>query len=888
MILAAGLTTQVYGVTVTFQNGVGGYTGYKTATLVQTAPGTVQATGLFTVDGGNGSFNDGQFRHGLFMFDNLFNNDGGPIPIGATINSASMVANFNDNSSTAFSLHRMILSWDPTTATWNSFTAGVQNDGLEAVAAATHTFSNPNGNAVGTYNPYGATLATDISAFATGGTVNNGWVVLPTSGTSGWGHSAAVANSAILTIDYTFGVVKNLVWNTHPAGTWDSGVGANLAWLNGGPTDFFTNGDNATFSQNASPTTVTVAAGGVSPNAFTISNASGEYTFTGAGITGPLAKSGAGSVVFSNTGNSLGNATVSGGSATFDNATTFASLAASGGSMVVLKAANTNAGGTTISGGATMETQITGATGAGSIALDGGTLRATTNDQTQSGGWSLNATNGGTIEVAAGRVLTLSAALATTGTNSTTQTLTKTGSGILALTSAFGGTYRSQNLNVQGGVLRLQHGGNSLSQETILAISAGAFVDASWDDGENMGGISGAGTFVGRNAFTAGGGITLFAASNFSGKITAGTNGIVNGSAVELAASDLTQTGADSRRTDFHVTNGVTVSLTGATSDFAGRVFVDSGTLNFANVVNRGVTGISALGLGNIATTPVTAGSDISLGSGGNAANLNYTGTTANSTDRTININGTGALSIGVTDAAGKLTLTGLISSTATPTSLSKTGPGTLELTNANTYLGPTIVADGTLLANNTTGSATDGGNVTVNAAGTFGGTGAITGSVTVDGKLSPGASIESLATGTVNLNTASTLVYEASPVDANIADLLDITGNLNLSGTVTLDVAGANLADPAWGLTKISIASYTGTWNLGTFSGWADDTAQVFGANSWTINYDDLMAGINFTSEQAGAAGHVTLTQTVPEPSALLSLLGGSALLLARRRRLG
>jgi len=88
--------------------------------------------------------------------------------------------------------------------------------------------------------------------------------------------------------------------------------------------------------------------------------------------------------------------------------------------------------------------------------------------------------------------------------------------------------------------------------------------------------------------------------------------------------------------------------------------------------------------------------------------------------------------------------------------------------------------------------------------------------------------------------------------------------------------------------LTTLSIASYTGTWNGGTFASWLDDTAQSFGGNSWTINYNDIVAGINFTSEQPapGTQNFVTLTQTVPEPSALLSLLGGSALLLARRRR--
>jgi autotransporter-associated beta strand protein len=226
---------------------------------------------------------------------------------------------------------------------------------------------------------------------------------------------------------------------------------------------------------------------------------------------------------------------------------------------------------------------------------------------------------------------------------------------------------------------------------------------------------------------------------------------------------------------------------------------------------------------------------------------------------------------------------------TANGHALTTIGDGVVNFgtTSILTSLPSLTVVDGTTNVNSTSLGTAGWTEVFVQTDGTLGGTGTINGVVNVDGMLSPGNSIESLATGTVNLNTGSTLVFESTYGSPNIADLLDITGSLNITGAVTLDLLGADLANPLWVVgDKLSVASYTGAWNGGTFAGWADDSLQAFGGNLWMINYDDLVAGVNFTSEQAGAAGHVTLTAAVPEPTSAMLLLGSSALLLLRRRR--
>ncbi len=161
--------------------------------------------------------------------------------------------------------------------------------------------------------------------------------------------------------------------------------------------------------------------------------------------------------------------------------------------------------------------------------------------------------------------------------------------------------------------------------------------------------------------------------------------------------------------------------------------------------------------------------------------------------------------SSGVFDSHGNsLTLNSLIQGSG---GLQKVGAGTLTLTAANLYSGPTTLVAGTLVVANSQGSATGSSTVTLNggilAAGPSGGT--ISGPVLAGNAahtIAPGSGLLPGQYGTLNLldglttNLYSTLLYNVNPTPTGLVGSNgdNIYGGdlINLGGS-TLTVSGGN-----------------------------------------------------------------------------------------------
>jgi autotransporter-associated beta strand protein len=244
------------------------------------------------------------------------------------------------------------------------------------------------------------------------------------------------------------------------------------------------------------------------------------------------------------------------------------------------------------------------------------------------------------------------------------------------------------------------------------------------------------------------------------------------------------------------------------------------------------------------------------------------------------NIKSSGS-SVTLNSVAGPFTVSSSISDGSGATNLVKTSSGIVTLTGNNDFSGTTTVSGGTLLVN---GTNTSTGLVTVEAAGTLSGSGSFAGGLNVTGVLAPGDSLESFSSGALTMNSGSTFVYEASNSSGTGADLMVVNGDLSLTD-VSLDLIGAQLGLNTWDLgDKLTLISYEGLAVTGGFTDFDDDTVYNFGSNQWLFNYNDNLAGGNFTSEATG--DHFITLTVVPEPSA--ALLGGLGLLalLCHRRR--
>jgi hypothetical protein len=181
----------------TFEQGSDGYTGTTDTNVLEANPGTSYADEpSVTVDASEPQ-GSGNAAQALLRFGSVFGSNEGQIPLGATIEEATLrLETVEDGSGGA--VHRMLVGWNEA-VTWDSFGAdGISADGTDAVStpeAETGPVSE------------GATVVDvteSVQAWADG-ELNQGWAILPL-GSDGWDFATAESGTPPrLTVTYQAG-----------------------------------------------------------------------------------------------------------------------------------------------------------------------------------------------------------------------------------------------------------------------------------------------------------------------------------------------------------------------------------------------------------------------------------------------------------------------------------------------------------------------------------------------------------------------------------------------------------------------------------------------------------------------------------------------------------
>ena len=332
----------------------------------------------------------------------------------------------------------------------------------------------------------------------------------------------------------------------------------------------------------------------------------------------------------------------------------------------------------------------------------------------------------------------------------------------------------SGNWTVTGGTLRI--GNTGLSNNTFEArFTAGNNV--TWP------------VIIGDPGFDTPGAISIFELYND------------NTTPVQIVSGLITGNGSVRRG---HLSSGL-----GGTSVFTGNNTYSGGTVLDSGTIGIGLDSTptsGALTSGPLGTGEFQIDNDPSIAiyaSGGartignhiflnGVVNTVFSGTNALTFTGDVNLGGV-AKTLTVINTA-TTTFSGALTNSA---ALIKAGAGKLVFSGDNsTRTNTTTVNDGTLLVNNTTGSGTGSGDVTVNSPGTLGGTGSIDGTVTVNvgGTLAAGASVGTLTINN-NLVLAGNLGVEVNKSVSPSNDLVVVSGTINNIGSGTVNVS--NLGGP-------------------------------------------------------------------------------------------
>jgi T5SS/PEP-CTERM-associated repeat protein/autotransporter-associated beta strand protein len=316
--------------------------------------------------------------------------------------------------------------------------------------------------------------------------------------------------------------------------------------------------------------------------------------------------------------------------------------------------------------------------------------------------------------------------------------------------------------------------------------------------------------------------------------------------------------------------NSVLVTGAGSTWNAHGNLWVGdagSGTLTVAN-------GGSAV-----------AGAIIVASSGGSSGTLNIGSLGGSNTAGTILTPtitfgaGSGSINFNQVDTA---TMTNRISGSG---SVNQLGSGTTILTASNNYTGTTTVSAGTLLANNSSGSAV--GTSTVNVSGgTLGGTGIIMGATTI----ANGGTLAAGSDGTGGLSfTGGLTLKDGATTSFTIHSANDFTSIYLVGNTViyggALDFNVASYNPVVGDLFKV-FNMIGGATESGDFS--SVKVGNIYLSDSSGI-WSGISAGATYQFNDVTGELSVGSVDSIPEPStwALLGLGAFTLAIVIRRRRI-
>lgn len=547
---------------------------------------------------------------------------------------------------------------------------------------------------------------------------------------------------------------------------------------------------------------------------------------------------------------------------------------------------------------------------------------------------------GGTAIFIVGDDTTMSLNTGDSPSSVTTATINVTGgsatfNGVFNMANAAVGQTANSNINITGGILtsigNITRTGGDGTENAVITLDGGTLdmTDNNIGTGTNLITFNAqSGTLQNINQLNGGGDLTksttgtliLEGVNDYAGNIIVSAGTLQLGSGVSTGSVNSAGTITVASGATFAVNQDDTVTQG---TDFSSTVISGDGHFDQLG------TGTTVLNLDNTyaGTTTVTAGV-LQLGEGGFTGSIDSSSGVMIASGANLKTNRDGAIALNqVISGDGSL-------------EVANAATGVTVLSGANTYAGGTTVSSGTLEVNNSTGSGTGMGSVTVSNTGSkLSGTGSMSGSTIIGSGtvLAPGSGDTTTGNGTLTFTAATTSlsVADSAQIQLGVTDADSIDGSFASwysanSGLTAADyVAGVNggagtigswndaptgdhdfitaadtiiLGSTVTGDKRVSVtfnAISAGTtigsvFNLLDWStlGSKDGTAlsaMSGGGNAFSLANLELDA---FSGALSGLAWDTSLFDShgilvvVPEPSRALLLMFGLLGLMLRRRR--